>query len=190
MRFICPSWDWVYSQSITLAEKLLKRHGGDFDAIVGVSRGGLPLTRIMSDLLSVQNVMITRCEYYTDVGTTLRRPVITQKIQGDISRKKVLLVDDVADSGESLLVLRNYLFSKKPKEITLATLYIKPWAKTLPDYYVSKTSAWIVFPWELLEAMKYVNAKSGFSAIGKIGLPQVYLKRLSSFDEGFKRKVR
>ena len=148
MKFICPSWDRIYSQSITLAEKLSEGQDGGFDCIVGVSRGGLPLARIMSDLVSVQNVMITRCEYYTDVGKTLKRPVITQEIQGDISRKNVLLVDDVADSGESLLVLKKYLFSKKPKDVTLATLYIKPWAKILPDYYVSKTRAWIVFPWE------------------------------------------
>ena len=141
----------------------------------------------MSDLLSLQNVMIARCEYYTDVGETRKRPVITQEIQGDIAHKSVLLLDDVADSGESLIVLKKYVLRKKPAKLSIATLYVKPWAKFMPDYFVAKTSAWIVFPWELLEAMKSVNAKDGFASLKGIGIPENYFRRLVLLDESLKR---
>jgi hypoxanthine phosphoribosyltransferase len=193
VKFISPNWDKVYSQCITLAERLRAKPAralgtaGDnraFDCIVGVSRGGLALTRILSDHLEVSNVMITRCEYYADIGERLPRPRITQRIPGSkIAGKSLLLVDDVADSGESLSVIKDYLTSKKPNSLTVATLYIKPWTKVYPDYYVAKTDAWIIFPWELLEAMNSVISKGGADALERTGIPETYIRRLRIFSK-------
>ncbi|MHB8568321.1 MAG: phosphoribosyltransferase [Nitrososphaerales archaeon] len=177
MEFIAPTWDRIYSQCIKLAENL--SHSGKYEVIVGVSRGGLALTRIMSDLLDVQNVMITRCEYYVDLGKTKKHPVITQKIQGSLQGKKVLLLDDVADSGKSLVAIKKYLSSKSPKSLTVATLYVKPWTVIVPDFFIGRTGAWIVFPWELYEAMKSVSAKGGLSQVRKTGIPQKFAKQIA-----------
>ncbi|HZW58078.1 MAG TPA: phosphoribosyltransferase [Nitrososphaerales archaeon] len=190
MKFISPSWDKIYSQSISLAERL-KRYddGGQYDTLVGVSRGGLALARIMSDLLAVQRVFITRCEYYTDLGTTRKKPVITQKISGELKGQRVLLVDDVADTGGSLIELKKYLASKKPRKVTIATLYIKPWTKVMPDYYVASTSAWIIFPWELLEAIQSISSKKkdgGSALLRRTNIPPKYLKRLKALNGFFK----
>lgn len=190
LKFISPSWDQVYSQSITLATELKAVGKQKFDALIGVSRGGLALTRIMSDLLDIQNVMITRCEYYTDLGRVKTHPEITQKLQGNITGKNVLLLDDVADSGESLLEIKKYILSKKPKSLTIATLYVKPWTKFYPDFYVARTDAWIIFPWELYEAIKSIAVKHGVEKLHQTGIPQKYLKRIMNIHSDSLRGAR
>ncbi|MHB1908243.1 MAG: phosphoribosyltransferase [Nitrososphaerales archaeon] len=189
MKFIAPSWNKIYFQSLELAQKLIydqeKFAVPKVDVIIGISRGGLVLTRTMSDLLGIDNVMIIRSEYYTDVGKVRSRPVISQKIQGDIKGKNVLLVDDVADSGESLLEIKKYLKTKHPKSLVIATLYLKPWSKLVPDYYVAKTSAWVIFPWEWYEAMKLLRKKGGMRLVARSKIPDVVLAKLKSYDALF-----
>ncbi len=183
MKFVAPSWDRIYTQSIELATRLRRSDRWPFDAIVGVSRGGLALARIMSDLLDIQNVMITRCEYYSDLDERKKKPVITQKIQGRITGRNVLLIDDVADTGGSLATIKRYLNSKRPKSLTVATAYIKPWSKVIPDYYASRTDAWIIFPWELHEALKSLSKKKGRSVISETHIPKRYLELLRAMDK-------
>jgi len=188
LKFIAPSWDEILSKSIRLAEKIRKGEKNQFDCIVGISRGGLALTRIMSDLLDVQDVMITKCEYYTDIGEKSKKPVITQKIQGSIVGKKVLVVDDVADSGESLIVIREYLLSKRPAEAKIATIFIKPWCKLIPDYYTAKTDAWIIFPWEYYEAIKSLSATNGKDILAKTNIPPRYIEMLYKMDRSLRMR--
>lgn len=182
MKFIAPSWDEVFRKAIKLAEKIRKKEKDSFDSIVGISRGGLALTRIMSDLLDIQNVMITRCEYYTDIGEKRKKPIISQKLQGDISGRRVLVVDDVADSGESLFIVKNYLKSKRPIDLKVATLFAKPWSKSVPDYFVSKTDAWIIFPWEYYESIKSLSTTYGKDILSKTHIPQEYVRLLYKMD--------
>lgn len=53
--------------------------------------------------------------------------------------RKTLIVDDISDTGKTL---------KRFEQNYIATLYIKPKTETIPNFYVFKTSKWIVFPWE------------------------------------------
>jgi uncharacterized protein len=182
LKFVSPSWDGIYTQSIELATRLRKSEHWPFDVIVGVSRGGLALTRILSDLLDIDNVVITRCEYYSDLAKTKRTPVITQKIQDNLRGKNVLLVDDVSDTGKSLIAIKRYLNSKRPRSLTIATAYLKPWTKVVPDYYVKETDAWIIFPWELYEAVKSLSKRVGNSAVAKTHIPSRYLQMLHRMD--------
>ena len=188
MKFIAPSWDEVFAKSIKLAENIRKTERFQFDCIIGVSRGGLALTRIISDLLDIQNVMITRCEYYTDIGEKKRKPLITQKIQGNISGKNVLVVDDVADTGESLLVIKSYLESKRPEQVKISTIFIKPWCKIMPDYFVSRTDSWIIFPWEYYEAIKSLSATNNKDILSKTHIPAKYIDMLYKMDKSLRQR--
>ncbi|HVB11578.1 MAG TPA: phosphoribosyltransferase family protein [Nitrososphaerales archaeon] len=185
MKFVAPSWDEIYIKSIHLAEKIRKRENTPFDCLLGVSRGGLVLTRILSDLLDIQYVSVIKSEYYSKLGVTHNRPRIS-KIQEDLSGRSILLVDDVADTGESLVEIKKFLKSKKPKGVKVATLYIKPWSKVLPDYYVSNTDAWIVFPWELYESIKLLSARKEKIGLRKAHIPLKYARMLYNMD----RKLR
>ncbi len=188
VRFIAPSWDEILERSIKLAEKIRRAEKEQFDGIVGISRGGLALTRIMSDLLDTQNVMITRCEYYTDIGEKRKKPIITQKIQGNISGKKILVVDDVADSGESLVVIKDYLESKRPADLKISTIFIKPWCKMLPDYFVARTDAWIIFPWEYYEAIKSLSATNSKDILSNTHIPPKYIDMLYRMDKSLRMR--
>ena len=84
------------------------------------------------------------------------RASVTQPISIDITDKTVLVCDDVADSGRSLIAVADHLRSKKPKEVRIATIHIKPHTKFSPDYYVGETEKWIIYPWERRETINDV----------------------------------
>lgn len=132
----------------------IKRSGFKADFIVGVSRGGWPPGRILSDLLENTHTANIKIEFYVGLGETARKPVITQPISEDITGKKVLVVDDVSDTGESLKVAIEHVAQKRASEVKSATVFFKPHSILKPDFYADETSHWIIFPWERLEATK------------------------------------
>src|SRR5207253_8381877 len=87
------------------------------EIIVGVSRGGWPPARVMSDLLENPNLADMQVEFYKNIGVTAKRPKITQPVTSEVVGKRVLVVDDVADSGHSLRVTVKHLARKGAREI-------------------------------------------------------------------------
>ena len=67
--------------------------------------------------------------------------------------KKVLVVDEVADTGASLKLVKLHVLEKGASAVKMATLYFKPRSVFKPDYFVKETNRWIVFPWELKETV-------------------------------------
>lgn len=145
---------------LTLAKRIRK---SDFepDVIVGVSRGGWPPARIISDLLENQNLANMRVVFYKDIGVRNRRPVITQPVTSDVAGKRVLVVDDVADSGLSLKAVSSHLTRKRARDLRVCTIYLKPNSVFVPDFFARVTSKWIIFPWERLEALRLLSKKTG-----------------------------
>lgn len=121
------------------------------EAIVGLSRGGLVPTRILSDILGVDTVGILGVKFYKAMGKATDFPKITQELTMEMAGKRVLVVDDIADTGRSLVVAKDYLQRKGAGEIRIATLHYKPNSMFKPDYYVATTTAWIAYPWEIHE---------------------------------------
>ncbi len=71
---------------------------------------------------------------------------------------KVLIVDDVADTGRSLKLVYETL-AKQAKMVKTTTLYCKYWSAIKPDYFAEETDAWIIFPWELHETVKKLGVR-------------------------------
>lgn len=152
-KYLAPGWDDIYEMLIDLALRV--RHSGfNADLIVGVSRGGWAPGRILSDLLENPHTVNIKIEFYVGLGQTARKPVVTQPITEDISNKKVLVVDDVSDTGESLKVALDHVMEKGASSVKTVTVYYKPHSTFKPDFFASETSDWIIFPWERLEATK------------------------------------
>jgi len=153
IEFEVPSWDEIYDMLLRLAERI---RGDRFhpDVIVGVSRGGWPPARVMSDLLGNPELANVRVEFYVGVAETKGEPVITQPLSVPVKGRRVLIMDDVADTGKSLRLVRDHVEKNGATEIKLATIYYKPWSEIKPDYYVRETEAWIVFPWERKETVR------------------------------------
>jgi uncharacterized protein len=129
------------------------------EIIVGVSRGGWPPARIMSDLLQNPNLANMRVEFYKDIGVRSKKPRITQPVTMEVVGKRVLVVDDVSDTGHSLRVVANHLRRKPVKELRVCTIYMKPKSVFRPDFYSRTTSKWVVFPWERLEAVHLISKR-------------------------------
>jgi hypoxanthine phosphoribosyltransferase len=152
-EFEIPSWSQIYTLLLNLTEKIQKS-GFEPDVIVGVSRGGWLPARIMSDLLENPNLANVTTEFYNGVAETKRECVITQPVSVPIKDRKILVVDDVADTGESLQLVDSHLQKEGASEVKIATIYYKPWSNIVPDYYGKETHCWVVFPWERKETVR------------------------------------
>ncbi|MGD0176377.1 MAG: phosphoribosyltransferase [Candidatus Bathyarchaeia archaeon] len=152
-EYVAPSWDKIYEMIVDLA-LVIRASGFKPDLIVGVSRGGWAPGRILSDLLENPHTANIKIEFYVGIEKTGRKPVVTQPISEDISKKNVLVVDDVADTGESLKLALDHVLEKGAGKSMTATVYYKPHSKFKPDFFADTTSNWIIFPWERLEATK------------------------------------
>ena len=153
LEFEIPSWDQIYVLLLKLSEAV-RKSGFEPDVIVGVSRGGWIPARIMSDLLETPKLANVTAEFYVGVAETKHEPSITQPVSLPVKDKKVLVVDDVADTGESLKLVNSHLKNQGASEIKIVTIYHKPWSIIVPHYYEKETRCWIVFPWEQKETVK------------------------------------
>jgi hypoxanthine phosphoribosyltransferase len=158
LEFEVPTWNQIYSMLLDLAEKIRKT-GFKPDVIVGISRGGWPPARVLSDLLGNPNLANVRAEFYLGVAETKGEPTLTQPVSTKIADKKVLVVDEVADTGKSLKLVKEHIIEKGATEVQIATVYYKPWSIVKPDYYEKETSKWIVFPWEIKETVRKIVEK-------------------------------
>ncbi len=157
-EFEIPTWERIYELLLNLASRI-RRNGFKPDIIVGVARGGWPPARIMSDLLENPEVANVKAEFYLGVAETKGEPVITQPVSVPVKNKKILIVDDVADTGKSLALVKEHLEEQGASDVRIATIYFKPWSIIIPDYFERKTSHWIIFPWERKETVRRILKK-------------------------------
>jgi hypothetical protein len=158
IEFEVPTWDQIYEMLLNLVEKI-RKNGFKPDIIVGVSRGGWPPARVLSDLMGNPNLANVRAEFYLGVAETKEEPVLTQPVSMKVAGKKVLVVDEVADTGKSLKLVKEHIIEQDATEVKIATVYYKPWSIVKPDYYEKETSRWIVFPWETKETVRKIVKK-------------------------------
>jgi len=102
-KYEAPGWDAIYQMLLDLAQQIRKDQYKP-EIIVGVSRGGWPPARVMSDLLQNPNLANLKVEFYRDIGVRNKKPRITQPVTMEVVGKRVLVVDDVSDTGHSLRV--------------------------------------------------------------------------------------
>ena len=98
--------------------------------------------------LPLKNIATINVEFYTDVDERLDVPVVLPPVLDlvDLENTKVLVVDDVADTGETLQLVLD-LLRPSVAEVRSAVLYEKPRSIVHPDYVWRRTDAWINFPW-------------------------------------------
>ncbi len=153
-RYLSVSWEQYHSFAQSLAATILSRHN-DLDQIVAISRGGLTLGHLLSDLLRIPISTIT-IQSYIDIQTH-GEAKITSKLTTPIKNKKVLLVDDVSDSGKTLKRAVSYLRHFGPRKILTVSLFYKPHSVYKPDYFARQTTKWILFPYEPAEMILLIS---------------------------------
>jgi hypoxanthine phosphoribosyltransferase len=185
LEFEVPTWNQIYKMLLDLADAI-RKEGFKPDVIVGISRGGWPPARVLSDLLDNPNLANVKAEFYLGVAETKGEPVLTQPVSVSVQGKKVLMVDEVADTGKSLKLAKQHIVDKGASEVRIATIYHKPWSIVKPDHYAKETNRWIVFPWEIKETIRKLSKKcreKGRSVITetdklvKAGIPTELIER-------------
>ncbi len=157
-KYEAPSWGRIYELCIQVANQI-KRSGYKPDLLVAISRGGWIPGRVLSDLLENPNLATIKVEHYIGIYKTRARPKITQPLPIEVKGKRILLVDDIADSGKSLKLVKKHLFNQDAVDVKICALYYKPWSIVTPDFYARRTDAWICFPHEIYETIKRIILK-------------------------------
>lgn len=117
------------------------------DVLLAIARGGLTLAHLMSEAMNMRNLYTLNSIHYEG---ELKLDTFNIFNIPDISHaKKVLIIDDIVDSGETMEEILKILKEKFPNvEFKLATLFYKKTAVLQPDYSVREATQWINFFWE------------------------------------------
>jgi hypoxanthine phosphoribosyltransferase len=144
------SWQAFGEASRELA-KAIAAEGFRPDLILSIARGGLFLAGSLGYALAVKNLHVMNVEFYDGVGTTLDMPVVLPPVPSavDFSAKKVLIADDVADSGRTLELVHAFI-KDHVQDARTAVIYEKPRSVIKCDYVWKRTDRWINFPWSSL----------------------------------------
>jgi xanthine phosphoribosyltransferase len=141
------SWDQFHRDSRALAWRL--HEAGPFDAIVCITRGGLVPAAIVARELNVrviETISVLSYRDYDNKGEVSVIKGLAPEVTGLHAKgKRVLIVDDLVDTGKTARVVRDLL-----PNAHFATVYAKPMGRPLVDTFITEVSqdTWIYFPWD------------------------------------------
>jgi len=119
-----------------------------FDAILGIARGGLSMAQMLGEYYDLREVYAINTIGYKE--TEKQESVEVFNIPDLKSAKQVLIVDDIVDSGDTLVEVLKVLDAKYPSVTFLtASLFYKKTAKIAPTWYVKEPKGWIDFFWSV-----------------------------------------
>jgi hypoxanthine phosphoribosyltransferase len=141
------TWDVFGAASRALAQAVAD-DGYEPDMILAIARGGLLIGGALGYAMSVKNVYTMNVEFYTGVDERLEVPRILPPAPDfvDLGHAKVLIADDVADTGHTLRSVQEFT-AGKVGEVRTAVLYEKSHSVVQCDYVWKRTDLWINFPW-------------------------------------------
>jgi hypoxanthine phosphoribosyltransferase len=118
------------------------------DIILAIARGGLFPAGALGYALDVKNLHVINVEFYTGVDERLPMPVVLPPVPQpvDLSGSRVLIADDVADTGATLRLVKDFC-ADHVAEVRCAVIYEKPGSSVSSEYVWRHTDRWINFPW-------------------------------------------
>lgn len=143
------TWDEFGEAARTVSVDVLKS-GFAPEIVVAIARGGLLLAGAVAYALDVKSCGALNVEFYTGVDARLDEPIVLAPHldQDSLRNKKVLVVDDVSDSGRTLAMVVAML-GRTGADVRSLCLYSKPGTILEPDFVWRITDRWINFPWSV-----------------------------------------
>jgi uncharacterized protein len=148
------SWDEIEKAIDSLANQI-KKADFEIDYIIGIASGGIVPLGLLAKKLKIKNVLTLTARSY--VGEKQGQLNVTYLPEIDLEGKKILLVDELVDSGQTLKEITQVILKKyKPNQLKTATLAInKQNCKFVPDFFAIGSENWMVFPWEKEDFPQY-----------------------------------
>jgi hypothetical protein len=142
-------WQDLGSGSRELARQVVA-DGYQPDIILGIARGGLLVAGALSYALDVKNTFTMNVEFYTGIDERLPVPMLLPPVPElvDLHDAKMLIADDVADTGQTLALIKGFCASQVA-EVRVAVLYEKPRSIVECEYVWRRTDLWVEFPWSV-----------------------------------------
>src|SRR5436305_2386860 len=141
------SWDDLGRGARDLAEAVAA-DGYRPDMVLGIARGGLLVAGALGYALGIKNTFTMNVEFYTGIDQRLEMPMILPPVPDllDFADFTVLIADDVADTGATLELVKDFC-EGKVAEVRCAVLYDKSRSIVKCEYVWRRTDRWITFPW-------------------------------------------
>jgi len=159
MKELYVTWD-EYHRLIEQLAMQIHLSGYQFDSLLCLARGGLRIGDVISRIYDMPLAILAASSYREAVGTQQGQLAIAESITttGGAPHGKVLLVDDLVDSGVTLTCVIAYMQQRCSAitEVRTAVLWYKAVSKYKPDFYVQylPTSPWIHQPFEEYDTLR------------------------------------
>ncbi|MCS7112258.1 MAG: phosphoribosyltransferase [Ignisphaera sp.] len=148
------SWEEITEWSWGLA-KVIEKSGYVPDVVIAIARGGYVPARLLCDFLGIENLLSIQSQHWTEAAKKGERAIIKFDYSVDLTEYRALLVDDIIDTGESVILAKEHISNSwRPKDLKIAALqWISSVAKIKPDFYYMEVKEWVWFqyPWTRLE---------------------------------------
>lgn len=150
---------WVESVIATL-----RKDGFSPEIVIGMARGGMVPARLICDHLVVKNLFTVKTEHWGLTATPDGKAKLAQALSIDITGRRVLIVDDITDTGQSLTLARDHVAGLKPKALKTATMLHIEHSIIRPDYFARAVAkdqwTWFIFPWNVREDLRNIVPKA------------------------------
>lgn len=161
-KFNCwlPSWDELH-ENIKEIAKNIKEDNYQPDMVIALSRGGFVPARVICDLMIIKDLVSVKVDHWGVTAAKDGKAHLRYPIDVDLTGKKVLIVDDITDSGESMIIAKEFVEKLNPEEIRTAAIFHFKHSKFVPDYYSKELVdwVWVMWPWNYIEDMCNITPK-------------------------------
>ena len=152
MKCKIVSFEDVHEKIREVAEQV-KASKYEVTTIVGLARGGWIPARLMCDFLGITDLVSLKVEHWLETGKTKDKATIKYPIRSSMRGKRLLVVDDITDTGKSLITSVAHLKKLDPEEIRIGVMQYITSSECKPDYYAEEVSDWFwfIYPWNWIE---------------------------------------
>ena len=147
--FPCELVTWNRSADLaTTLGTAIRQSGYEPEIVVAIGRGGYVPARVVCDVLLLDLLTSIKIEHWGVAATEKAETIVRFPLAVDITAKRVLVVDDVTDTGDTLAAAFRYLKGFDPAEVRTAVLQHKGCSTFVPDYYAALVTEWrwLIYP--------------------------------------------